>query len=177
MIAWSSMSSQRGRDRDPIAFIQTFGDLWRCLMSLSTQTYATEKLGSTQARFLRHIGQHTGISQAELARATDTDPTVTGRALKTLLLRGWVRRKRSKEDLREYVLELGAAGQRARGRAEVARARFAARVARVLDETDLEDFDRIAKKLFDAFKDYADDGSPPTSNPRDPPKPSKESPR
>lgn len=159
------MSTRRGKDRDPIAFIQTFGDLWRCLMSLSTQAYATEKLGATQARFLRHIGQHKGISQAELARATDTDPTVTGRALKTLLLRGWVRRKRSKEDLREYVLELGAEGHRARERAEAARARFAARVAEVLDERDLEDFDRTAKKLFDAFKDHTSDekidGRPP----------------
>jgi DNA-binding MarR family transcriptional regulator len=126
-------------------------------VSLSTHTYAKEKLGSTQARFLRHIGQHSGISQAELARATDTDPTVAGRALKTLILRGWVRRKRSKEDRREFVLELGAAGHRARDRAEAARARFAARVAEVLDERDLEHFDRIAKKLFDAFKDYADD--------------------
>lgn len=151
------MSTRRGRSRDPIAFIQTFGDLWRCLMSLSTQTYAAEKLGSTQARFLRHIGQHGGISQAELARATDTDPTLTGRALKTLLLRGWVRRKRSKEDRREYILDLGAAGQRARARAEAARGRFAVRVSQVLAKRDLEDFDRIASKLFDAFEDVADD--------------------
>jgi hypothetical protein len=52
------------------------------------------------------------ISQADLARATDTDPRLTGRALETLLLRGWVRRKRSKEDRREYILELGALVQR-----------------------------------------------------------------
>jgi DNA-binding MarR family transcriptional regulator len=158
MVDWSIMSGARGNDRDPIQFIETFGSLWRCLMSLSTQTYAAEKLGSTQARFLRHVGQYGGVSQAELARATDTDPTLTGRALRTLLQRGWVRRKRSEEDRREYVLELGVAGQQARTRAEQARARFAARVAAVLDERDLRDFDRIATKLFAAFGSPAEQG-------------------
>jgi DNA-binding MarR family transcriptional regulator len=141
--------------RDPIAFIETFGALWRCLMSLSDETYAAEKLWSTQARFLRYIGQHSGISQAELARATDTVPTLTGRLLQTLLQRGLVRRTRSKEDRREYVLELSASGQRTRRRVVKARARFAARVVAELDERDLQDFDRIAKKLFDAFGGHA----------------------
>jgi len=145
------MIAARGDRRDPVEFIETFGALWRCLMSLSTQTYAAEKLWSTQARFLRHIGRHGGISQADLARATDTAPTLTGRLLQTLLERGWVQRKRSKEDRREYVLELGAVGQRARRRVEEARGRFAARVVAVLDTRDLEDFERIAKKLFTAF--------------------------
>jgi DNA-binding MarR family transcriptional regulator len=137
--------------RDPIQFIEAFGGLWRCLMSLSDETYAAEKLWSTQARFLRLIGQHRGMSQADLARATDTAPTLTGRLLQTLLQRGLVRRTRSKEDRREFVLELGATGQRMRRRVEEARARFAARVVAVLDERDLQDFERIAKKLFDAF--------------------------
>jgi len=86
------MPSARGDRRDPVEFIETFGALWRCLMSLSTQTYGAERLWSTQARFLRHIGGHGGISQAELARATDTAPTLTGRLLQTLLERGWVQR-------------------------------------------------------------------------------------
>jgi hypothetical protein len=38
-----------------------------------------------------------------------------------------------------------------RRRVEEARARFAARVVAVMDERDLSDFDRIAKKIFDAF--------------------------
>jgi DNA-binding MarR family transcriptional regulator len=120
-------------------------------MSVSDETYAAEKLWSTQARFLRYIGQHPRISQAELARATDTAPTLTGRLLQTLLDRGLVRRARREEDRREYVLELTATGQRTRKRVEEARGRFAARVVAVLDERDLQDFDRIAKKLFDAF--------------------------
>ena len=73
-----------------------------------------------------------------------------------MLKRGLVRRTRSKQDRREYVLELGASGQRTRRRVEEARARFAARVTAVLDEDDLKDFDRIAKKIFDAFQKKED---------------------
>ena len=143
--------SRRTGGRDPIEFIEKFGGLWRCLMAVSDQSYAAEKLWSTQARFLRHIGQHPGISQADLGRATDTAATLTGRLLQTLLERKLVLRTRSKQDRREYVLELGAGGQRMRRRVEEARGRFAARVVSVLDERDLRDFDRIARKLFDAF--------------------------
>jgi DNA-binding MarR family transcriptional regulator len=134
-----------------IAFIETFGGLWRCLMNVSDEWYAAEKLWSTQAWFLRYIAEHRGLSQADLARATDTAPTLTGRLLQTLLERGLVLRKRGTEDRREYVLELSADGQRTRRRVVAARGRFAAKVVSVLDRRDLEDFDRIAKKLFRAF--------------------------
>jgi DNA-binding MarR family transcriptional regulator len=148
----------RARGRDPIHFIETFGALWRSLMSVSDESYAAEKLWSTQARFLRYIGRHRGISQAELARMTDTAPTLTGRLLQTLLDRGLVKRTDCVRDRRQYLLELTASGQRTRVRAQKARARFAARVVAALDRRDLEDFDRIARKLFDAFG-----GSPPTA--------------
>jgi DNA-binding MarR family transcriptional regulator len=141
----------RARARNPLEFIEKFGGLWRCLMSLSDEAYAPEKLWSTQARFIRYVGEHRGLSQVELARATDTAPTLTGRLLQTLLERGLVRRTRSGEDRREYVLELSPSGQRMRRRVEEARAHFAARVVAVLDQRDLQDFDRIATKLFAAF--------------------------
>lgn len=162
------MASARGKGRDPIQFIESFAGLWRCLMDVSDEAYAAEKLFSTQARFLRYIGQNRGISQADLARATDCATTLTGRLLSTLLERGLVRRKRSEEDRREYVLELSESGQRARRRVVDARGRFAARVVAVLDSRDLDDFERIAQKLFAAFGGRDDE--PPTQ----PSKPSKE---
>ncbi len=109
-------------------------------------------MGSAQAKLLRHISRHSRISQADLARATQTAPTLTGRALETLIERGWVRRERSPEDGRQYLLELTATGQRARDRAEEAREGIIERMAKVLDERDLEDFDRIAKKLLAEFE-------------------------
>jgi DNA-binding MarR family transcriptional regulator len=137
--------------REPHEFIESFGALSRCLRSVAAQAYAAFEVGSAQAKFLRHIGRHSRISQADLARATDTAPTLTGRALETLIERGWVRRKRSEEDRREYILELTASGQRTRQRVEEAREAIVERVATVLDERDLEDFDRIAKKILAAL--------------------------
>jgi DNA-binding MarR family transcriptional regulator len=93
----------------------------------------TVHVGSAQARFLRHIGRNSRISQADLARSTETAPTLTGRALEPLVARGWVRRKRSLEDRREYILELTAAGQRARARVEEAREGVLQRITAALD--------------------------------------------
>ena len=109
-------------------------------------------MGVTQAKILRHIGGKSRISQADLARATTTDPGLLGRGLETLIERGWVRRKRSEEDRRQYLLELTPAGQRARKRVDEVRKRFAERVAAVLDERDEEDFYRVANKLILAFE-------------------------
>ena len=142
--------------REPAEFLESLRALSRCLRSLAVQAYATFEVGSTQAKFLRYIGRHSRISQADLARATETDPALTGRVLETLVARGWVRRTRSEDDRRQYVLELAASGQRARKRVEEAREQIAERIATVLDERDLEDFERIAKKILTAFEDSAD---------------------
>lgn len=138
--------------RDPGEFIDSFSALSRCLRSLAAQAYAQAAIGSTQAKFVRHIGRRGGISQAELARATGTDPTLTGRALQTLIERGWVRRQRSATDCREYLLELGPAGKRVEGRVQKLRAALARRVVATLDARDLQDFDRITAKILAAFE-------------------------
>lgn len=137
--------------RDPDDFFENFSALARSLKSAAAREYATFEVGSTQAKFLRHIGRHGHISQADLARATGTDPTLTGRALETLIERGWVRRERSKEDRRQYVLELTDSGQRVRKRVDDARRRITERIVAELDARDLEDFERVAKKLLAAF--------------------------
>jgi DNA-binding MarR family transcriptional regulator len=137
--------------RDAPDFIDLFGVLRRRLMSVATQAYAAVGMARVQGRFVRHIGRHSPISQAELARATDTDPALTGRTLQGLIDEGLVRRQRSDEDRREYVLALTAAGRRARERVERARAELAARLGAVLDERDHKDFERIVNKILAAF--------------------------
>jgi DNA-binding MarR family transcriptional regulator len=69
-----------------------------------------------------------------------------------LIERGWVRRKRSEEDRREYVLELTASGQRVRERVEQARSEIIERIAKVIDRKDVDDFNRIAAKILAAFE-------------------------
>ena len=118
------------------------------MRSVAAQAYADFEVGSTQAKFLRHIGRNSRISQAELARATVTDPTLTGRILDTLVERGWVERTRSDVDRRQYVLELTASGQRARKRVDEARREVAERMVAALEDRDIADFERIAKRLL-----------------------------
>ena len=132
-------------------FLELWSALARGLRALAAQQYAALDLGTTQAKFLREIGRNAPLSQADLARATATDPTLTGRALQTLLRRGWVRRKRSTEDRRQYVLELSAAGERLLARVERERERIAARVFAVLGARDRADFERVARKLLEAL--------------------------
>lgn len=127
------------------------GALSRSVRARAAEAYAGLEVGPTQAKFLRHIGSHGGISQAELARATLTDPALTGRALETLIARRWVRRFRSEQDRRQYVLELSAAGQRMRERVEKARATVAAELVALLDPQDLANFERISRKIVAAL--------------------------
>jgi DNA-binding MarR family transcriptional regulator len=133
--------------RAPEQFLDRFGSLARAVRLAAAQAYSRFDVGSTQARFLRHLQQHPESSQAELARATATDPTLTGRVLQSLIERGWVRRERSASDRRQYVLELTAAGRRVCGRVDSARSELAERMVAALDERDLKDFDRVAGKL------------------------------
>jgi len=131
--------------------LDTFSSLTRDLRAAAAQAYASFEVGTAQAKLLRQIRKQSHISQAELARATASDPTLTGRVLATLIARGWVHRRRSDEDRREYVLELSARGQRVCERIEKARAAIARRVADALDARDRRDFARLARKLRGAF--------------------------
>jgi DNA-binding MarR family transcriptional regulator len=140
------------RRRDPNEFLELFGALRRCITTVAQAAYAEIDLGSTQAKFVRHIGQKSRISQAELARATLTDPTLVGRVLSNLVERGLVRRQRSDEDRREYVLELTAAGRRTQEKVEKLRAELAAQMVATLDERDFDDFERITGKILATFE-------------------------
>jgi DNA-binding MarR family transcriptional regulator len=149
--------------RDTQEFYERFGAVLRCIRGVTAEAYAAIDIGSTQAKFLRHIGESSHISQAQLARATDTAPTLTGRVLESLIEHGWVRRKRSSEDRRQYVLELTASGKRMGERVVTARRGVIQRLARVLDEKDAENFDRIAEKILAAFGSPGTAGSLPAA--------------
>jgi DNA-binding MarR family transcriptional regulator len=151
------------QQRDTQEFYEQFAALLRCIRAVTTTAYAVFDIGTTQAKFLRHIGAHSHISQAQLARATYTAPTLTGRVLESLIDHGWVNRRRSSEDRRQYVLELTASGKRMRERVEAARNDVVQRLARVLDEKDADDFQRIAAKILTALGD-SNTGGPSVSS-------------
>src|SRR5579859_3210186 len=129
--------------RDAEVFIERFGAVKKRISALAAQAYARAGLGAMQAKLLRHVFRHAPISQAELARATDSDAPLTGRAVQTLIERGLVARTRSKDDRREYVVSLTPAGRRLHARVAKLREEHVARIVSGLDARDLADFDRI----------------------------------
>lgn len=141
--------------RDPNAFIDQLGAVRRRITALAAAAYAELDLGTTQAKFLRHIGElapDAAVSQAELARATQSDPALTGRSIEALVERGLVVRSPSPTDRRAYVVALTPAGRKLRERVRALRTRLATRVVAALDEQDLDDFERIAAKLLAALE-------------------------
>jgi DNA-binding MarR family transcriptional regulator len=138
--------------REPEEVLDALSAMTRSLRAAAAQTYAAFEVGSTQAKFLRHLGRNRDASQAELARATASDAALTGRVLETLIARGWVRRHRSDDDRRQYRLALSASGERARARVEAARRQVAKRMVSALTDADLADFERIARKIREAFE-------------------------
>jgi len=136
------------RRRDEEEFFDTYRSLKRYLTTLVGQAYAELGLGTTQVRLLEHIAANAGVSQAELSRATESDPALTGRALQTLVDRKWVLRTHSPDDRRAYVLQIGAGGRRVLDRVEKLRIRLGAKVVTLLDERDLADFERIVARIL-----------------------------
>ncbi len=137
--------------RAPPPFLDTLSELRRRLAGVAGEVYGSLGIGATQAKLLRAVGEHQPMSQADLARATATDPALTGRALRTLLDGGWVRRRRSREDRRAFSLELTPEGEALFTRVKKARQALATRVDGCLDESDRAAFDRIARKLLEEF--------------------------
>src|SRR5579871_5520392 len=74
--------------REPEEVLDALSAMTRSLRAAAAQTYASFEVGSTQAKFLRHIGRNRDTSQAELARATTSDAALTGRVLEGLIARG-----------------------------------------------------------------------------------------
>lgn len=141
--------------RDASEVFEQFRAVMRSLRAATVETYSTFDMTGAQAKCLRHLRRDTAVSQAELARVTESDPALIGRVIEQLEERGWVRRKRSEVDRRQYGVELTTAGERAKKRVDDARDRIAARLASVLDQRDLADFERIAHKILTGFETAA----------------------
>jgi DNA-binding MarR family transcriptional regulator len=138
--------------RVPPHFVERFSEVKRRLAAVVDQEFAPLGIGSTQAKLLRAIQGGSTSSQADLARTTGTDPAAAGRALRTLLDRRLVRRRRSRDDRRAFALQLSAEGEALLGQVQAARDKLAARIEACLDRRDLAAFERIARKLLDTFQ-------------------------
>jgi DNA-binding MarR family transcriptional regulator len=135
--------------------LDLFSELKRARNWTDKQRYAPFDLGPGKARLLEYIGEHDGVSQIEVAKATGTDKALAGRSLETLIERGLVRRERSNEDGRAYVLSLSPAGRKLVKQVGSVRGQVIDRIMRSLDNRDLQDFKRIASKVLVTMKDVS----------------------
>jgi MarR family transcriptional regulator for hemolysin len=110
-------------------------------------------IGPTKARLLGCIDEHDGISQTELARATDTDKSLAGRLIQEFIVIGWVRRERSSADGRAYVLSLSPSGRKLVKQLGTIRDQVLDRVIHTLNGRDVADFRRIVSWLLDTMKE------------------------
>jgi DNA-binding MarR family transcriptional regulator len=138
-------------------FLETFARAKRSLGLVVWQAFAPLDVGPKQVNLMRELAKVDSISQADLARATMTDPAATSRAVQTLITMGWVRRTRNESDQRALTVEMTPAGRIASKKIDAAYARAVKQVILPLDDRDLKDFRRITDKLLQRCNELRSD--------------------
>ena len=133
--------------------LKAYSALKRARGWTDSRTCASLDIGPGKLLLLEYIAEHDGVSQTELARATDTDKALTGRSVQEFVENGWVRRERSSMDGRAYVLSLSPSGSKLVKQFVVLRNQILDRVARSFSSRDVEDFKRVIGKLIETMKD------------------------
>ena len=73
----------------------------------------TEKMTVRQAVVLKAVLDNSGGSQTDLVNATGVDRSTLADIVRRLHRRGWLQRKRTKEDARAYAVQLTQQGHKA----------------------------------------------------------------
>lgn len=140
-------------------------DAERAVRSAAAVVYDGLGVTPTQGKLLQALNKApSSTSQAQLAKQLGIDAALAGRVVDELHGRGFVRRKKSPDDARRYVVELSAAGQRKAAACDAAFAGVFARVDAALSDDDAAAFaaavERIKAALVadeDADEDDADE--------------------
>lgn len=132
---------------DAMAFVKNLAELKRASRVVTAGASEETGLNDTQVKVLRHLAASGPMSQAALARATETDPALLGRSLRPMLKARQLMRVVDENDGRAYVIELGPAGKALVVTSGKAIERLAKEFAAPLDAKDLADFERIVRKL------------------------------
>jgi DNA-binding MarR family transcriptional regulator len=100
---------------------------------------------SSQVPFIMTIGDNEGISMKEVCTALGADKGLTTRVVRTLIEKGLVENRN--ESGRSYKLHLTESGKEAYDLSAEAMDKSMEQLLEVLDEEDLEDMRRIARKI------------------------------
>ncbi len=128
-------------------FIDSFVGVKRVVAHVMGRAMAPVGVGLAQRALLRELGRSGAASQATLARATMIDPSAAARTFTAMARKGWIRRKRGREDRRESHVELTASGKRLVAQVEAVYAATAATLGARLDARDVAALERIRIKL------------------------------
>jgi DNA-binding MarR family transcriptional regulator len=132
---------------DAEGFLEAFLDMKRAVVRSAWRIFSPLELGPMQASLMRELARNGPAAQADLARATASDPAATSRAVQSLVELGWVRRTPSTADRRAFRVEPTEVGKRAMKRIDGAYAALARSIADGLTARDLADFRRIAERV------------------------------
>lgn len=109
-----------------------------------------DDLTISQLAVLRAIQASPGTSQTAIVSATHIDRSTVAEIVKRLLKGGFVRRRRSREDTRAYVVDLTPAGLEACTSAALALGRVEANLMAAVPEQDRERFIAALERILAA---------------------------
>lgn len=89
-----------------LLILQAYGQVKRLSTELATRCFKPVGLGPLQAGLVRRMGEQGTTSLAELARLMALDPAAVGRAVDTLIKKGWVQRIDHPSDRRRWQVSL-----------------------------------------------------------------------
>jgi DNA-binding MarR family transcriptional regulator len=135
-------------------------NLRRALSRAAASAFADTGAGGRQVVVLRELRRSGSVSQAQLSRATLTEPAGTMRTLAALERRGWIARAGCAEDRRRKLVSLTPAGRRALVELDRPFEALLARANRALTRGERERFCATAAKLAAALDDDADPPAP-----------------
>lgn len=126
--------------------LEAFRDLKRSLSRAALVAFAETGAGPTQVQLLREL-RAGAVSQADLARATFTEPAALMRAIDALERRGWTRRESCPDDRRRKLVSLTAEGRRAAAALDRAYETLRSGTNRALTRAERAQFCALAAKV------------------------------
>jgi DNA-binding MarR family transcriptional regulator len=144
----------------PADVFEALRSLRRAVSSAAAGAFADTGAGGRQVVVLRELRRSGGVSQADLSRATVTDPAGMMRTLAALERRGWIERAGCAADRRRKLVSLTPAGRRALAELERPFDALLARANRALTGAERERFCETAEKLAAALRDDAAPAKP-----------------
>lgn len=130
------MSTKSSPPATEILVLQAFGRAKLKLAELAVETCKPLGLGPLQAGLVRRLGELKTASLAELSRLMGLDPAAIGRAVDTLIKKGWVLRIDHPSDRRRWQLSLSPKGLKLLARVQAQYAKIAAQFCGSLGAAD-----------------------------------------